>query len=106
MLRLGSRFWFGSDSVPGQTRSTRSVLGAVRVDSVGPSQLGRAWSTQRVNPVNPVDSVNLAFRDKDSEYCRMHASKSSLGNDIMKSYIASFAQEYSVYFSETMARLG
>ncbi|MFS8023275.1 hypothetical protein Hanom_Chr16g01449591 [Helianthus anomalus] len=25
----------------------------------------------------------------------MHASKSSLGNDIAKSYIASFAQEYS-----------
>ncbi|KAM0031799.1 hypothetical protein Hdeb2414_s0017g00513151 [Helianthus debilis subsp. tardiflorus] len=25
------------------------------------------------------------------EYCRMHASKSSLGNNITKSYLASFA---------------
>ncbi|KAJ0580786.1 hypothetical protein HanHA300_Chr04g0133351 [Helianthus annuus] len=34
------------------------------------------------------------MRHEDLEYCRMHASKSSLGNDIIKSYIASFAQEY------------
>ncbi|KAM0052026.1 hypothetical protein Hdeb2414_s0007g00243421 [Helianthus debilis subsp. tardiflorus] len=26
------------------------------------------------------------------EYCRMHASKPRLGNDITKSYLASFAQ--------------
>ncbi|KAM0070993.1 hypothetical protein Hdeb2414_s0001g00019761 [Helianthus debilis subsp. tardiflorus] len=31
----------------------------------------------------------------------MHASKSSLGNNIAKSYIASFAQEYSGYSSKT-----
>ncbi|MFS7929025.1 hypothetical protein Hanom_Chr04g00327721 [Helianthus anomalus] len=31
----------------------------------------------------------------------MHASKSSLGNDITKSYIASFAQEYSGRISKT-----
>ncbi|KAM0005202.1 hypothetical protein Hdeb2414_s0217g00836691 [Helianthus debilis subsp. tardiflorus] len=30
----------------------------------------------------------------------MHASKSSLGNDITKSYLASFAQEYSGCFSK------
>ncbi|KAM0026761.1 hypothetical protein Hdeb2414_s0020g00561881 [Helianthus debilis subsp. tardiflorus] len=29
----------------------------------------------------------------------MHASESHLGNDITKSYLASFAQEYSGYFS-------
>ncbi|KAM0027700.1 hypothetical protein Hdeb2414_s0019g00543211 [Helianthus debilis subsp. tardiflorus] len=34
------------------------------------------------------------------EYCRMHASESRLGNDITKSYIASFAQEYSGGSSE------
>ncbi|KAM0059723.1 hypothetical protein Hdeb2414_s0005g00184501 [Helianthus debilis subsp. tardiflorus] len=39
------------------------------------------------------------------EYCRMHVSESRLGNDITKSYIASFAQEYSGYFSENMAQL-
>ncbi|KAJ0614641.1 hypothetical protein HanIR_Chr02g0064711 [Helianthus annuus] len=33
------------------------------------------------------------------EYCRMHASESRHGNDITKSYIASYAQEYSGYFS-------
>ncbi|KAJ0858344.1 hypothetical protein HanRHA438_Chr13g0600041 [Helianthus annuus] len=38
-----------------------------------------------------------AFRH-EMEYCRMHASKSSLGNDIAKSYIASLAQEYSGEF--------
>ncbi|KAF5756235.1 hypothetical protein HanRHA438_Chr17g0822291 [Helianthus annuus] len=32
------------------------------------------------------------------EYCRMHASESRLGNDIKKSYIASFTQEYSGEF--------
>ncbi|KAJ0576324.1 hypothetical protein HanIR_Chr05g0223081 [Helianthus annuus] len=31
----------------------------------------------------------------------MHASESSLGNDITKSYIASFAQEYSGCFSKS-----
>ncbi|MFS7997833.1 hypothetical protein Hanom_Chr12g01146601 [Helianthus anomalus] len=31
----------------------------------------------------------------------MHASESSLGNDITKSYIASFAQEYSSCISKT-----
>ncbi|KAM0031038.1 hypothetical protein Hdeb2414_s0017g00503941 [Helianthus debilis subsp. tardiflorus] len=31
----------------------------------------------------------------------MHASKSSLGNDIAKSYIASLAQEYSGCISKT-----
>ncbi|KAM0004386.1 hypothetical protein Hdeb2414_s0245g00846401 [Helianthus debilis subsp. tardiflorus] len=31
----------------------------------------------------------------------MHASKSRLGNDIAKSYIASFAQEYSGCISKT-----
>ncbi|MFS7948445.1 hypothetical protein Hanom_Chr06g00560111 [Helianthus anomalus] len=30
-----------------------------------------------------------------AEYCRMYASESRLGNDITKSYIASFALEYS-----------
>ncbi|KAM0043575.1 hypothetical protein Hdeb2414_s0010g00342841 [Helianthus debilis subsp. tardiflorus] len=30
----------------------------------------------------------------------MHASKSSLGNDITKSYLASFAQEYLGCFSK------
>ncbi|KAJ0805382.1 hypothetical protein HanPI659440_Chr02g0049331 [Helianthus annuus] len=32
------------------------------------------------------------------EYCRMYTSESRLGNDIRKSYIASFAQEYSGEF--------
>ncbi|KAJ0521566.1 hypothetical protein HanIR_Chr10g0472431 [Helianthus annuus] len=31
---------------------------AVWVDSVKPGRLGQTWSTQRVNSVNPVDSVN------------------------------------------------
>ncbi|KAM0057375.1 hypothetical protein Hdeb2414_s0005g00157471 [Helianthus debilis subsp. tardiflorus] len=35
------------------------------------------------------------------EYCRMHASESHLGSDITKSYLASFAQEYSGCFSNT-----
>ncbi|KAM0056390.1 hypothetical protein Hdeb2414_s0006g00217751 [Helianthus debilis subsp. tardiflorus] len=38
-------------------------------------------------------------------YCRMHANKSCLGNDITRSYIASLAQEYSGYFFKAMARL-
>ncbi|MFS8033729.1 hypothetical protein Hanom_Chr17g01573001 [Helianthus anomalus] len=29
---------------------------------------------------------------RNLEYCRMHTSKSRLGNDIAKSYLASFAQ--------------
>ncbi|KAM0010571.1 hypothetical protein Hdeb2414_s0005g00157001 [Helianthus debilis subsp. tardiflorus] len=35
------------------------------------------------------------------EYYRMHASKSRLGNDIAKSYLVSFAQEYSGCISKT-----
>ncbi|KAJ0611884.1 hypothetical protein HanHA300_Chr01g0020881 [Helianthus annuus] len=35
------------------------------------------------------------------EYCRMHASKSRLGNDIAKSYLTSFAHEYSGCISKT-----
>ncbi|KAF5756012.1 hypothetical protein HanXRQr2_Chr17g0809611 [Helianthus annuus] len=67
---------------------------------------------------NPVDSVNTRVNSgqqkstevkdgqlKDQEYCRTQASKSSLGNDITKSYIASFALEYSGCISEIMARL-
>ncbi|MFS7987225.1 hypothetical protein Hanom_Chr11g01019951 [Helianthus anomalus] len=39
------------------------------------------------------------------EHCRIHASKSRLGNDITKSYLANFAQEYSGCISKTMERL-
>ncbi|KAJ0569870.1 hypothetical protein HanRHA438_Chr05g0218921 [Helianthus annuus] len=35
------------------------------------------------------------------EYCRTHASEPRLGNDITKSYLASFAQEYSGCFSKS-----
>ncbi|MFS7987306.1 hypothetical protein Hanom_Chr11g01020911 [Helianthus anomalus] len=38
------------------------------------------------------------IRNIQREYCRTHTSKSSLGNDIQKSYLASFAQEYSGEF--------
>ncbi|KAM0016116.1 hypothetical protein Hdeb2414_s0031g00709491 [Helianthus debilis subsp. tardiflorus] len=63
------------------------------VDLVKPSRLGQTWSTQRV------DSVNSACRHEDSGYCRMHASKPHLGNNITKLYLASYAQEYSGCFS-------
>ncbi|KAJ0734892.1 hypothetical protein HanPI659440_Chr11g0425601 [Helianthus annuus] len=51
-----------------------------RVDSVKPSQLSQTWSTRLTW------STQSTFRHKDLEYCRMHASKSRLGNDITKSF--------------------
>uniref|UniRef100_A0A251T7P1 Uncharacterized protein n=1 Tax=Helianthus annuus TaxID=4232 RepID=A0A251T7P1_HELAN len=43
---------------------------------------------------------NSSHFSRKSEYCRMHASESRLGSDIAKSYLASFAQEYSGCFSK------
>ncbi|KAM0046536.1 hypothetical protein Hdeb2414_s0009g00317571 [Helianthus debilis subsp. tardiflorus] len=61
------------------TQSTRSTT------SFGSSSFGS--DSVRLTRSNRVNSVNLAKRRdaKDLEHCRMHASKSSLGNDITKS---------------------
>ncbi|KAJ0438202.1 hypothetical protein HanHA300_Chr16g0611231 [Helianthus annuus] len=73
---------FGQRSQPGQTQRVNSG-----------SQLSRST---RLTLVNSVKQHEVSTRRV--EYCRTHASKSSLGNDITKSYIASFAQEYSGEF--------
>ncbi|MFS8024626.1 hypothetical protein Hanom_Chr16g01465401 [Helianthus anomalus] len=76
LFSLGSHFSFGLGLVSGhgqlgqlsvnrskqvntvnfESRGSVSRLGSG--DLVKPSELGQTWSTQRVNSVNPVDSVN------------------------------------------------
>ncbi|KAM0040387.1 hypothetical protein Hdeb2414_s0012g00393271 [Helianthus debilis subsp. tardiflorus] len=77
------------------------MFGSVTVNSVFGSESVKHESTRstRSNRVNSADSsTQSTFDTHEMEYCRMHVSKSSLGNDITKSYIASFAQEYSGEF--------
>ncbi|MFS8024583.1 hypothetical protein Hanom_Chr16g01464901 [Helianthus anomalus] len=84
----------------------RLRFGSARVNSVKLSLLGQTESTQSTQSVNSVDSVNPVNRfSKRHESYEMPASKSRLGNNITKLYLASFAQGDSGYFSEFMARL-
>ncbi|KAM0014688.1 hypothetical protein Hdeb2414_s0034g00726641 [Helianthus debilis subsp. tardiflorus] len=81
------RFDFKSNgSAHSQVRVMKSTrqqgFGSGSVDSVNsPSQLSQLGQL-RPGQLSP------RFDARDLEYCRMHASKSSLGNDITKSYIA------------------
>ncbi|KAJ0623420.1 hypothetical protein HanIR_Chr01g0031691 [Helianthus annuus] len=87
-------FSFGSDLVNSSGSMVKvSRLGSgvkrFRLTRVNSVRLGQTESTQltRSNRVNSVDSVNSVKRidTRRLEYCRMHASKSILGNDITKS---------------------
>ncbi|KAJ0501858.1 hypothetical protein HanRHA438_Chr11g0507651 [Helianthus annuus] len=77
--------WLGS-RLSNSTRSDSVQLGPPRFDLVHHASTQSGGST---------------FRCEDLEYCRMHASKSRLGNDIPKSYLTSSAQEYSGCISKT-----
>ncbi|KAM0023294.1 hypothetical protein Hdeb2414_s0023g00637941 [Helianthus debilis subsp. tardiflorus] len=67
---------------PGSTQCTSPRLSPTRF-RLGVFCLTRSnWSTQQV------DSVNSAFRHERMEYCRMHASKPRLGNDIIEVVIS------------------
>ncbi|KAF5756118.1 hypothetical protein HanXRQr2_Chr17g0810841 [Helianthus annuus] len=94
-----TRFEFGQPrSTDFGSGSDFSYTAPVNSGQTQLTQFTRLTPLTRLTRSTQTRSTQSTFRHKDSEYCRMHASKSSLRNDITKSYLASFAQEYSGEF--------
>ncbi|MFS8034756.1 hypothetical protein Hanom_Chr17g01584961 [Helianthus anomalus] len=115
------RFWIGVSRGLGSCSGVMVSFGSVLIRVSRFESYHEAVQLTRSNRVNPVNSVkrfgsansgsrfsstlfgsiivrvnrsalvNTGQLRLNSEYCRMHASKSSLGNDSTKLYLASFA---------------
>ncbi|KAJ0452929.1 hypothetical protein HanHA300_Chr15g0584591 [Helianthus annuus] len=75
--------------ISGSTSSVGvNVSQQVQLTRSNPSQLGQHSQTESTELTRSVQLSGSTFRRNDLEYCRMHASKPRLGNDIIEVVIS------------------